>query len=519
MSADPSEVGLLVERVLCGDHQAYNALADLFYSPIYAHARNIVHDADEAHDISQEAFLQAYLQLDTLQDRTKFSPWLRSIATHLAQNWNTRYRWRQRSLETWLEGNGESPDRRVDRFDALVESRTPESRYIHAEERWLVADALLSLPKVDRDLFRQFYFQELSYREIGDHLGVSPQVVQGRLQAARNRLKSKVAQMADELLDAAFGNRPRPTHLHSRRSARNAQPIDVNTDVQHILSYGIPRILKIGSGYKAWIGHIPGRAETSSLPHQIIHLTSPDGLHWTNRGPVFELYAGPASDRFDRYGIGGFCVLYDGSAYRMWYTGYMNEPAGASKIGYAISRDGLDWEPISGLESGGAVVDRGAAEAYDGDGAGSPFVLYERGVYKMWYGAIPAERDEHGTFRAIHIAYAESTDGIVWEKQGKVLSPDPRGSFDQRWIYPGSVVKKGNVYHMWYTVDDDLQRIYAIGYATSPDGKRWTKQGKVMGGESAFDQATNPSVVWDEEECRMWCQTLEGIVCTGLDKN
>jgi len=69
------------------------------------------------------------------------------------------------------------------------------------------------------------------------------------------------------------------------------------------------------------------------------------------------------------------------------------------------------------------------------------------------------------------------------------------------------------MYRMWYTADDDVRRVYAIGYASSSDGVVWNKQGKVLGGESPFDVAKFPSVVWDEEERRIWYRTLEGIAC------
>ena len=74
------------------------------------------------------------------------------------------------------------------------------------------------------------------------------------------------------------------------------------------------------------------------------------------------------------------------------------------------------------------------------------------------------------------------------------------------------------MYRMLYTVDDDIRRVYAIGYATSPDGIVWAKQGRVAGRESAFDQAGSPSVVWDEGERRVWYSTMEGIACVEWEK-
>ena len=496
-----SEDAILVERALKGDSRAFDALMDLYYSSVYSLALRIVRDIDEAYDIAQEAFLQAYLNLDTLKDRTKFSTWVLSIASNLSKNWILRYKNRRMSLDNRPMG------------DLPGDTRTPESDYVRGEERWFVANALFSLLKEDRDLLIQFYFRGMSYREIAEYLGVSEQVVQGRLQAARDRLKGKIAQTVDDVLDEALSGRSFPTRLHIGRSSKNIRKFDADTDVQHVFFGGIPRVIKVGSVYKAWVVCLPARSDIFSVPHQIVHLTSQDGIHWTNRGSVFEVHADPSSDRFDRYGIGGHCVLYDGSFYRMWYTGYMREQGGEQKIGCSISPDGLEWERISGPCEGGAVLDKGEANGYDGEGVCAPFVMVDEGMYKMWYGAIPKERDADRTHHAIHIAYAESRDGVVWEKRGVVLSPGGPGDFDRRWIYPGSVVRDGDMYRMWYTTDDDVRRVYAIGYASSSDGVVWNKQGKVLGGESPFDVAKFPSVVWDEEERRIWYRTLEGIAC------
>lgn len=520
MAIEPAETRLLVEKARAGNRRAYDALIDRYSALMYGQVRGLIGDADEAHDIIQEAFLQAYLHLDTLRDATRFPTWVGSIATHLAHNWLSRYHRRHRSLERWLLRNDPPPW-----LDALVEVHTPESQYIRTEERWLVADTLFSLPKIDRDVLRQFYFQGLSYQEIGQSLGVSEQVVQGRLQAARDRLKGRLIEKVGELVDEVLGNRPFPTRCHTRPTIRDLPTIDIYTDAEEVLASGIPHIIKVDSVYKAWVLHMPrgGSSAFLSAPFQILHLTSPDGRHWTNRGVAFELWADPGSPRFDRYGICGICVLHDGSTYRMWYTGLMqenvstHEQSGEQRIGYAVSPDGLEWKRIEGQETGAAVLGRGDEGTCDAEGVCSPVVLYEGDVFKMWYGAIPKDRDEHGTTRLIHIAYAESTDGVAWRKRGKVLSPGDRNSFDARWIYPGSVVRDGDMYHLWYTADDDLRRVYAIGYATSPDGIVWEKHDKVAGGTSAFDHAVCPSVVWNVHEHRMWYQTWEGLACADLD--
>jgi len=516
---DRADVGQLVKRSLEGDSKAFDELTEQCNSLVYAAALRVVGDRDAAEDITQETLVQAYLRLDTLEDPTKFVSWARSIAVNQARNWLTRRSGKAQSLDSPPHTDNGSGEWHVGLPEALIDAHTPESQYLHGERSGVVIDALCSLPKADRDLLTQFYCRGRSYREIATSLAVTEQIVQGRLQAARERLKGRVVEEAEELLNEALKGHPLPRRLHSRRRRRSLPRIDIHTDADEVLSSGIPRIIKVGSTYCAWVlSRRASRAEVFSHPQQIIHLTSTDGLRWTNRGPVFELCMDPSSDRFDRCEIGAFCVLNYGSAYRMWYTGHMHHPQpGAPRIGYAISEDGLVWQRVPGLGQGGAVLDRGTEEEPDGDGVQSPFVLWDGGRYRMWYGAREKGDDPYSTTSTIHIAYAESTDGIVWAKHGPVLSPGEDGEFDTRWTYPGCVVRDGDQYRMLYTVDDDIRRVYAIGHAISPDGIAWTKQGRVAGQESAFDQAGSPSVVWDEEERRVWYSTMEGIACVEWD--
>ena len=116
------------------------------------------------------------------------------------------------------------------------------------------------------------------------------------------------------------------------------------------------------------------------------------------------------------------------------------------------------------LERQGLVVARGP-EPFDSHEAGSPSVLLDEGVYKMWYAA-----SDGGTWQ---IAYATSSDGRSWMKHGVVLSPSLVG--EGFTIAYAEVLRVGGGFRMWYTGNDgSYARIFE---ATSPDGIAWTKKG------------------------------------------
>lgn len=150
-------------------------------------------------------------------------------------------------------------------------------------------------------------------------------------------------------------------------------------------------VLHEGGIYKLWY-HAVGDSGVI-----IAYATSPDGLNWTKQGPV--LLPNPSS--WDK-GLWGPSVIKKDGLYWMWYSagGTSNPPA----IGAATSPDGITWTRV-----GSAPV------LTDPSAIGDPHVLFRNGTFMMWY----------TNFNNGVIDYAESTDGINWQKSAKnpVLSP------------------------------------------------------------------------------------------------
>ncbi len=124
-------------------------------------------------------------------------------------------------------------------------------------------------------------------------------------------------------------------------------------------------------------------------------------------------------------------------------------------------------------------------------------VLEERGGYRMWFSWRPRES----------VALVDSSDGIHWSEPVVVLAPNPSSGWEQRINRP-VVIKRGHKYHMWYT-GQTARRSY-IGYATSPDGRTWTRMSDkpVLSPEKPWEDVAVmcPHVVWDEQKrlYRMW---------------
>lgn len=125
-------------------------------------------------------------------------------------------------------------------------------------------------------------------------------------------------------------------------------------------------------------------------------------------------------------------------------------------------------------------------------------VLAEGGKYRMWASWRPRKS----------IALFESPDGTRWSDPVIVLPPNP----DQAWeedINRPAVLRKGSLYHMWYTGQSGGQRS-SIGYARSPDGIHWQRMSPepVLRPELPWEKVAVmcPHVIWDEAFglYRMW---------------
>lgn len=100
-----------------------------------------------------------------------------------------------------------------------------------------------------------------------------------------------------------------------------------------------------------------------------------------------------------------------------------------------------------------------------------PFVLYDDGIYRMWYGTCEEWNGYSVADYFFSLKYAESKDGINWERLDNFSIRCDRAIEDA--IARPHVIKKDNLYKMWYSKKKGAS--YSIGYAESVDGYSWQR--------------------------------------------
>jgi predicted GH43/DUF377 family glycosyl hydrolase len=250
-----------------------------------------------------------------------------------------------------------------------------------------------------------------------------------------------------------------------------------------------PCVMREANTYKMWYRGIDG----GSI-NRILYATSPDGLDWTKQGVV--LNEGSPGELDDEV-VSAPKVIRDGDLYKMWYNG---DDGATDRIFFAFSEDGTNWTKYG-------MVMEGTPGQQDQNGVFPCTVMKDTdGTYKMWYQGIDAN------FR---IFYAESSDGINWNKQGLVLDLGP-GAFDDTHVSGAAVVKEHEfLYRMWYSGHGGITD-YKIFYAISTDGTNWIKQTPIAldwGAPGAIDDwsVSYCCVMKDDIELyKMWYGGNEG---------
>jgi RNA polymerase sigma-70 factor, ECF subfamily len=161
-----------VEAACRGDGNALAGLYERYYAPMVWVAYSMLLDRSLAEDAAQQAFATACRKIRSLRQSDRFGPWLTAICRHTAQDM-ARARRRDAALAK----------------RAMSETRLASSSdgFDHA-----VKEAVDSLPTMYREVVVLHYYSGMSYQEIESVLGLSGDVIKGRLARARRHIQASL---------------------------------------------------------------------------------------------------------------------------------------------------------------------------------------------------------------------------------------------------------------------------------------------------------------------------------------
>jgi RNA polymerase sigma-70 factor, ECF subfamily len=171
----------LIAATLAGDNAAYGRLVGLYQDRLYNSLLRVV--GDDADDIVQDAFVQAYLKLSSFRGNSAFYTWLYRIAFNLAMSHSRRDR-KTASLDGLKDGWGSEP---ADKHPA------PDAGMERQEDVDLVHNALAELTTEYRTILVLREIDGCRYDEIAEILDLPVGTVRSRLFRARLALRDQMA--------------------------------------------------------------------------------------------------------------------------------------------------------------------------------------------------------------------------------------------------------------------------------------------------------------------------------------
>jgi hypothetical protein len=228
----------------------------------------------------------------------------------------------------------------------------------------------------------------------------------------------------------------------------------------------------------------------SRISYFDIEAGNPRNVLHQHDAPIMELGKLGA---FDDAGMMPSSIVTVGHIKYLYYTGWSVRKSVPyhNAIGLAVSHDGGRSFQRMGE---GPVLGITLHEPYF---IGTATVLHEEGRWRNWYAACTGwEMVEGKAEPRYHLKYAESVDGIHWEREG-VVAIDYQGA-QEGGLVRASVIREAGAYRMWYSrrgiqsYRTAREQSYRIGYAESDDGIHWRRLDERAG----IDVSSNG---WDAE--------------------
>ena len=194
MVAEPNDDHRLVAAVRRGDDRAFEALYSRYHRRIHAYVMGMVKDHGRAEDVTQEVFVSALRRMRETERPIAFKPWIYEIAKNACID---QFRRSRRAEEVSLEADeGLAPSD----YGRLVGSDpTPDAAVAAKQDLNDLCGAFGGLSDTHHEILVMREFEGMSYREIGERLGMSRPAVESTLFRARRRLTEEY----DDLVSGA----------------------------------------------------------------------------------------------------------------------------------------------------------------------------------------------------------------------------------------------------------------------------------------------------------------------------
>jgi RNA polymerase sigma-70 factor (ECF subfamily) len=170
-----------------GDPAAFENLCKQSASTVFRVARRMVRNNEDAEDVVQESFQQAFIHLKSFNGDSRFSTWLSRIAINAALMKLRKKHTRDVSLDESAESEQQSS-----RIDVEDQSLNPEQLYAQKEHQRILSEAMKDLTPGMRQAIELRELDERSTEETARVMGISVAAVKARVFHGRRKLRERL---------------------------------------------------------------------------------------------------------------------------------------------------------------------------------------------------------------------------------------------------------------------------------------------------------------------------------------
>jgi RNA polymerase sigma-70 factor (ECF subfamily) len=172
----------IIQEIQQGNYQLFAELIHSYQSPLYNFIFRIVHNRDDALDITQDTFFKAYCSIKSFRFKSKFSTWLFQIGYHESINVIKKHA-RRREIEKKIQLGIAS-----DEYTEHVEKDELNEK---------IEKFLNKLKEKQRIALHLLYNEEKSYKEIARIMGLPMNTVKTHIRRGKEALKQMLSEIYD----------------------------------------------------------------------------------------------------------------------------------------------------------------------------------------------------------------------------------------------------------------------------------------------------------------------------------
>jgi len=170
----------LINSILAGNQRDFEQLIKMYESNVFCVSIGLIHNKEDAEEVTQDVFLKVYRSLSTFNKKSAFSTWLYRLTINTCLNFlrkkNRKHFWTSLS----------------EIFQISSKEASAEASMINRHDDEMIKQAIDSLPYKQRLAFVLTKYEELPQREVAAIMKLSEGAVEQLVLRAKNNLRKKL---------------------------------------------------------------------------------------------------------------------------------------------------------------------------------------------------------------------------------------------------------------------------------------------------------------------------------------